>query len=212
MFCVVPGVRLWLASTSPRRRQLLAATGLTFSLVKPSGHEPEWQPTQTGAAYACLTAASKAASLTIAPSQENQVVIAADTVVVCGNRVLGKPENTAQALAMLLELNGRWHQVYTGVHILAGTKAISFSEETAVHFGQWPLAALKAYAATGESLDKAGAYGIQGRGAFLSDRIEGDWSNVVGLPVGRLIRELLGLDLIEPQYGSDPVPAQDMSA
>ena len=137
------------------------------------------------------------------------LVLAADTVVSIDHTLLGKPRDRDNALSMLLRLAGRRHFVTTAVHILFAAHVsefpdrtepatCAFSETSAVLFHPFQKTVLQAYVDTGEPLDKAGAYAIQGQGAFLIDRIEGSWSTVVGLPVSRLASELLIRNIIEP--------------
>lgn len=120
------------------------------------------------------------------------LVLAADTIVVLDGQILGKPESPEQALAMLTRLAGVTHTVITACCLYpVDAGPTSFADSTRVSFADWPEEMLRAYVDTGEPLDKAGAYGIQGGGAFLAERIEGSWSTVVGLPVSRTIRALL---------------------
>lgn len=127
-------------------------------------------------------------------------VIAADTVVVLDGRPLGKPDSAGDAFAMLSLLAGRSHTVVTGCALLAadagGGRRATFAVQSRVSMWACPEPMLRAYAASGEPLDKAGAYAVQGKGAFLVERIEGSWSNVVGLPLAELVRELLELGIV----------------
>ena len=178
---------LVLASASPRRSQLLAALGLKFE-VKPSD-APEPLPnandgTNPGA-YVERLARLKACACV-----ENGLIIAADTVVVLENAILNKPCDESEALEMLNRLQGQTHRVFTGVCLRRDETVISSHEITRVTFGAASETFLRAYIATGEPMDKAGAYGAQGRGALLIERIEGDYWNVVGLPLFRLSRML----------------------
>lgn len=184
-----------LASQSPRRRELLGQMGISDFIVRPAQGEELPHPELTPAQLVEELSRQKAqeVSATAAPGD---VVIAADTVVAIDGRVLGKPRTAEQAEEMLSALSGRTHAVYTGVTLWKDGEVLTEHEETQVTFR--PLAAreIRAYVATGEPMDKAGAYGIQGRGALLVERIAGDYCNVVGLPLGRLGRMLsaLGLD------------------
>ena len=119
-------------------------------------------------------------------AQPGDLIIGADTIVVLDGQVLGKPHNEAHALEMLTALAGREHHVYTGVAVLQDSRELAQVEDTAVWFRDASEAELNRYIATGEPMDKAGAYGIQGRGGLLVSRIEGDYTNVVGLPIVRL--------------------------
>ena len=128
------------------------------------------------------------------------IVLGADTVVACDGKILGKPADTEAAAAMLTMLQGRGHEVYTGVTILyeenGERKTLTFHEKTTVHFYPMTDAQIREYVATGDPMDKAGAYGIQGFCARYIRGIEGDYNNVVGLPVGRVYQELHGLRLV----------------
>ena len=119
-----------------------------------------------------------------------EVVLAADTVVVCAGQILGKPENDADATRMLRLLSGRTHHVYTGVYITDGSRETLFYERSAVTFYPLSPSQIEAYVRTREPLDKAGGYAIQGRGALLVRRVAGDYLNIVGLPLARTAREL----------------------
>lgn len=129
------------------------------------------------------------------------IVLAADTVVACDGKILGKPADTEAAAAMLTMLQGRGHEVYTGVTILyeqnGERKTLTFHEKTIVHFYPMTDAQIREYVATGDPMDKAGSYGIQGFCARYIRGIEGDYNNVVGLPVGRVYQELHGLQTVQ---------------
>lgn len=181
-----PSVRLVLASGSPRRRELLEQIGLPFTIV-PSGAEektdPALSPRLTVQALSLLKAAD------VAAAQDKQaLVIGADTIVVLNNDILTKPRDAADAEAMLRRLSGQCHSVLTGLTVLrcADGKSISVTEETKVYFKKLSASEIHSYVATGEPLDKAGGYGIQGLGGLFIDKIEGDYYNVVGLPLARL--------------------------
>ena len=178
---------LILASASPRRAQLLAALELPFS-VQPSG-APEPPPTPEEiadpGAYVERLARLKANSIS-----SDSLIVAADTVVVLGGAILGKPTDEADARAMLGQMRGQTHRVYTGVCLRRGERVQSAHEVTRVTFGEFSDEFIAAYVATGEPMDKAGSYGVQGRGALLVRRIEGDYWNVVGLPLFRLSQML----------------------
>lgn len=131
----------------------------------------------------------------MAHHSEGDIVIGADTVVVCDGYILGKPRDAEQAKSMLKKLSGKTHSVYTGVCILKDGKRECFCDRTDVKFYDLNEMVINRYIATGEPLDKAGAYGIQGRGSLLVEKIDGDFYNVVGLPVARVykkLRELMG--------------------
>ena len=184
-----------LASQSPRRRELLGQMGISDFIVRPAQGEELPHPELTPAQLVEELSRQKAQEVSAAAAP-GDVVIAADTVVAIDGRVLGKPRTAEQAEEMLSALSGRTHAVYTGVTLWKDGEVLTEHEETQVTFR--PLAAreIRAYVATGEPMDKAGAYGIQGRGALLVERIAGDYCNVVGLPLCCLGRMLsaLGLD------------------
>lgn len=186
-----------LASQSPRRRELLADAGFKLTVVPADIDEtrlPEEKPVDLVLRLAKQKAEAVRATLGEAPSDE--LLVAADTIVWMGDKALGKPTDAPDAAAMLRELSGRTHHVSTGVcamRLSPKGKAIahtSFVETTDVTFWELTEAEIAAYVDTGEPQDKAGAYGIQGAGRLLVKSIEGDYSNVVGLPIARLVREL----------------------
>ncbi len=186
-----------LASGSPRRQELLRRIGITeFDVVKPDADEtyPAGLTARETVAHIARAKAEAAKALT-APED---VVITADTMVFLGDERLGKPEDEADALRMLTELAGKHHTVCTGVTVRRGDKLVCFTVSTDVYFRQATEDELRAYVACGEPMDKAGAYGIQGRGALLVERIDGDFFNVMGLPLMPLSRALkeFGIDLL----------------
>lgn len=186
-----------LASASPRRREFLHALGVECEIHGNGAAEPEPQPGEAPVPYARRAAEAKAASVALA--RPGGVVIAADTIVVLDGEILGKPADRGDAVRMLSRLAGRTHTVVSACCVvLPGCGSECFHAETRVSMWDAPEAVLAAYAATGEPDDKAGAYGIQGVGAFLVQSIEGSWSNVVGLPVAELTRLLLRHGVIEP--------------
>ena len=190
-----------LASGSPRRKELLAKTGLKFSVVVSGGEEKAEtsDPAETVEKLS-LDKASAVADL-LQAEKEPQLIIGADTVVACDGEILGKPSDREDAFRMLWKLQGQTHQVYTGVTLLLKKKhtwqAHTFSEKTDVQFYPVSREELLAYIETGEPMDKAGSYGIQGGFGIYLKGICGDYNNVVGLPVGRLVYELkkLGIDI-----------------
>jgi len=191
---------LILASASPRRRTLLQDLGLDFEIIEARVDEkPETGETPEN--FVLRAAGDKAGA--VAGENAASWVLGADTVVVHGGRVLGKPRDAGDALSVLLALAGREHLVHTGFCLVNKRKQISVSRcvTTAVRFIKYSEAIAAAYIATGEPLDKAGAYGIQGCGGFLVESINGSYSNVVGLPLAELIRELLRFKVIAPGAG-----------
>ena len=182
-----------LASASPRRAALLRQIGLAFR-IQPSRLHEEGGRVEKGhdaaEAVACRLARAKAED--VAAQLERGLIIGADTIVVCEGILLGKPRDGDEARGMLLRLGGRTHQVITGVAVVEAETGRAEVEAAVTAVGMRAIAAAEAasYAATGEPLDKAGAYAIQGRGALLVEWIEGDYSNVVGLPLPTLARLL----------------------
>ena len=185
--------RLVLASASPRRARILRGLGVSFRVLV--SHEDEsLQPGEDGTAAVERLARAKA--LAVARG-ETLPVLAADTEVLCDGHILGKPVDERDALAMLRRLQGRAHEVVTGVCVVAGGVARSGVERSVVRFAPMSEQELAWYAATGEPLDKAGGYHVDGKGALFVETVEGSPSNVAGLPVRlllRLVREA-GLDL-----------------
>ena len=174
-----------LASQSPRRHELLGRMGIRdFSIVVPDVEEtcPEGLQAEEIVAHIARLKAAAAAAL-VAPED---ILITADTMVFLKNERLGKPKDEADALRMLRALSGGRHTVCTGVSVRQGERQESFTVSTDVYFRACTEEELRAYIATGEPMDKAGAYGVQGLGALLVERIDGDFYNVMGLPVERL--------------------------
>ena len=186
-----------LASQSPRRRELLAQMGLTEFVIRPAVGEEVAAPGLTPAQLVEALSSQKAEEVA-GRSRPEDLIIAADTVVAAGGEVLGKPRDGAHARQMLELLSGREHTVYTGVTVRRGNTVLTQHEATHVRFRPLSAGEIDAYVRSGEPMDKAGAYGIQGLGALLVEGIEGDYCNVVGLPVCRLGRMLLefGVDLL----------------
>ena len=187
-------MRILLASASPRRRELLEQIGLPFEVVV-SHVEEVITETEPGKVVEQLSAQKAEAVAGSLVEPEETLVIGADTVVAAENTILGKPKDAAHAVEMLRLLAGRTHAVYTGVTlILRGasgeTARKTFHERTDVSFYPMEKAEIRQYVATGDCMDKAGAYGIQGVCARYISGINGDYNNVVGLPVGRLYQEM----------------------
>ncbi|MGZ0086565.1 Maf family protein [Caldibacillus thermoamylovorans] len=180
--------RFVLASRSPRRRQLLELAGWPFDVQESHADETIPPRTPPGEAVQLLARRKAEAVWKTAP---RAYVLGADTLVVCDGCFLGKPRTAEEAFHMLRQLSGRTHDVWTGVAIATpGGDIVSFAEKTAVTFWELEDEDIAAYIATGEPMDKAGAYGIQGRAALFVKRIEGDYLTVVGLPLSRTVREL----------------------
>lgn len=232
LFALAPGIRLVLASGSPRRRQFLKEWGLPFVTARPHHAEPRPEPGENPRQYTLRAAEAKALAVASQAAHADALVLAADTVVALEGDILGKPQDQAQALRMLARLSGRSHEVISAVCLVLPRSAgpavllhgqgsgpvragaawpavqaqtgpdkrcrLSFSDMSRVFFHPWPDAVLRAYVRTHEPDDKAGAYAIQGQGAFLAERVEGSWSTVVGLPVSALAQILLDQGLMAP--------------
>ena len=176
-----------LASASPRRRELLTTAGVEFRVVVSDADETVPEGTAPKDA-AVMTAEKKA--LAVCKSCPDGIVIGADTIVVAGGLILGKPKDEADAISMLRFLSGKEHEVITGVCITDGNKTEKFAQVSKVRFYELTDEEIAAYVATKEPDDKAGSYGIQGRGCVLVESIEGDYFNIVGLPVAATVRAL----------------------
>lgn len=178
-------LRVILASQSPRRRELLALVGIDHE-VRPADVDETPYPGELPAPHAERLARAKAVAL--GDAHPDALVIAADTIVVVDGDILGKPRDASHARAMLARLGGRAHRVVTAVALArAGTVAAEV-EEVEVRFRALTAGEIAAYVATGEPMDKAGAYGIQGYGATIVERIDGDYFAVMGLPLVRVVR------------------------
>ena len=181
--------KIVLASGSPRRQELLNRIGITeFDIRVPEADEtypPGLTPAQV---VECIS--RKKADAAAALCTPDEIVITADTMVFLDDQRLGKPVDEADALRMLTALQGRHHTVCTGVTVRQGDKILTESESTEVYFRPAAEAELLAYIATGEPMDKAGSYGVQGKGSLLVEKLNGDFFNVMGLPVLRLSRML----------------------
>lgn len=182
-------MKIILASASPRRSQLLEALGLKFTVQPSPAVEPA--PTREDGrvpgAFVERLARLKAEAIEI---ERDDLIIAADTVVVIDDEILGKPKGVADARAMLARLRGRSHVVYSGICVRHGARMESAHQITRVTFGDFSDEFIRAYVQTGEPMDKAGSYAAQGKGALLVTKIEGDYWNVVGLPLFRLSQML----------------------
>lgn len=191
----LPG--LILASASPRRRELLAALGVPFRVV-PAGVDEVPAPGERPRRFALRAAREKGEE--VAARRPGDWVISADTIVVVDGRILGKPADRREARAMLGSLSGRWHLVHTAVCLLC--KASGYRDEacetTRVRFRPLSPAEIEGYLRTGEPGDKAGAYAAQGAGNLLIERLDGSYTNVVGLPMTRLLGMLLSAGVVAP--------------
>ena len=179
-----------LASSSPRRHQLLGLLGLSPEVV-PSNVDETWRNGEAPAAHAERLARGKVGAV----DRPGAAVIGADTIVVIDGAILGKPGDEAEAAAMLRRLSGREHEVFTAVAVSYGGRVASGVSRTNVRFRALDGAAIAEYVATGEPMDKAGAYGIQGFGAVMVEWIEGDFFTVMGLGLGLLVELLAGVGL-----------------
>ena len=180
-----------LASQSPRRRELLGLTGLDFT-VRVADIDESMDP--KAAPFDEVARVSRLKALAVS-RDPGDVVIAADTIVVCEGRVLGKPRDEEDAFRILSLLSGRHHEVMTGMTVVKDDEIITHTEVTKIHFRDLHPDEIRAYIASGEPMDKAGAYGIQGGAALFADEMVGDYYNVMGLPVCRLAMILRSLGL-----------------
>jgi septum formation protein len=190
-----------LASGSPRRKELLSLLDVPFSVITSDVNEDFEKGDKNLEDYSILLATHKA--LAVAKKHPDHVVIGADTLVGQGLDVFPKPKNAEEAKAFLTELSGKSHQVTTGVTIVVGGETFSFASSTTVTFKALDEGLIDVYVATGDSLDKAGAYGIQTMGALLVEKIEGDYYAVMGLPIAELTNQLRKLGILSIM-GGDP--------
>ena len=175
-------MQLILASASPRRKELLSLFHIPF-VIRVADIDEAMDPEKAPYDEVARVSARKAAAV---EREADDIVIAADTIVVCENKVLGKPHSVEEAKEMLALLSGRDHQVMTGCTVLRGETRVTFTEVTDLHFKTLSQKEIDAYVASGEPMDKAGSYGIQGGAALFCERMDGDYYNVVGLPVCKL--------------------------
>jgi septum formation protein len=187
-----------LASASPRRKSLLEDLGLDFEIMEARVEEIP-APGEPPQEFVLRAACDKATE--ISRANPDAWVLGADTVVVQAERILGKPKDRQDALNVLLALSGNKHKVHTGFCLKSGSQQVSVSRvvTTEVYFSEFSEDIAASYVATGEPLDKAGAYGIQGMGGFLVERISGSYSNVVGLPLMEVVEELIRYEVVEPR-------------
>ena len=174
-----------LASGSPRRYDLLRMIGIEDFRVIPDTTDEVISPHLSPEETVCGIALQKAVNVSLSCGKDD-IIIAADTLVYLDGNPMSKPADADDAANMLRALSGRRHTVYTGIALLRGNDNITRAEKTEVYFREMPDSEILAYIRTGEPMDKAGAYGAQGRGAVFIERIEGDFFNVVGLPLCRL--------------------------
>jgi len=190
-------MKIILASGSPRRQELLARIGIEPFEVMVSEREEIAPPGLAHGEVVCHLSKEKASAVR-EKAGSDALVIAADTIVTLGSRILGKPADREEAKGMLNLLSGKKHEVYTGITLIKGALIRSAYERTVVSFRPLRLEEIEAYVKSGEPMDKAGAYGIQGLGALFVSRIEGDYYNVMGLPLCRLGQML-------PEFGLTPL-------
>lgn len=191
--------RFILASQSPRRRELFRQIGVeNFDILVPDADE-SYNPTQTPQEIVCSICRKKAVAAQALAADDDAIIITADTMVFLDGLRLGKPVDEADAAKMLRSLSGRTHTVCTGVSIARGAQIETQAETTAVTFRTLTDAEIAAYIASGDPMDKAGSYGIQGKPALFVSGIEGDYFNVMGLPLHRLgqMLKLFGVDLFD---------------
>lgn len=175
-------MQLILASASPRRKELLGLFHIPF-VIRVADIDETMDDTKSPFDEVARVSRLKALAV---ERQADDIVIAADTIVVCSGKILGKPGSEAEAVSMLQLLSGRDHQVMTGCTVLHGDRTETFTEVTDLHFRDLSRKEIEAYVASGEPMDKAGSYGIQGGAALFCERMAGDYYNVMGLPVCRL--------------------------
>lgn len=178
-------IKLILASTSPRRKEILRKERIEFEILIPDNIEKD---ELFGDPVSHVLELSRKKAESVAKKVENGLVLGADTIVVLDDKILGKPKDKKEAKSILKSLSGRYHKVYTGITLIHKKSGKTESDYgcTKVKFNQLKKEDILKYIATGEPLDKAGAYGIQGMGSFLVENIEGDLDNVIGLPLKKL--------------------------
>lgn len=199
IFELAPGLSLILASASPRRQKILTDLGLSFTSF-PVQDEPSPQENELPQKYVMRAAVCKASKcMDAVGKQPGNIILAADTCVIINSRIVGKPEDHKRASQILHSLNGKSCLVASAACLLlpSGEK-FKILDEARVHFHHWPDDILDIYADTEEPLDKAGAFAVQGMGAFLIDYMEGNFTTVIGLPLPRLVQIMLKHNLIIP--------------
>lgn len=187
-----------LASQSPRRRELLGLFCPEFEVIPAKGEEilPDGISPCEAVKLLSKQKAEEISARNFPDGNIRDTIVAADTVVAIDGEILGKPHSPEHAKEMLRKLSGRKHSVFTGVTLITPSDSVTFAEETLVEFYPLTEQEIEIYTASGEPMDKAGAYGIQGRGALLVKRIEGDYYNVMGLPAGEVYQRLKMLGVI----------------
>lgn len=185
---------LILASGSPRRRELLEQASIPYIVAPANADESvpcDFTPEQA------VTELARRKALAAQKEYPEELILAADTLVALEGQTFGKPVDEKEAEEMLRRLSGRTHEVFTGVAIRCGNRENAFFERTLVTFYELDTCDIEEYIKTGEPMDKAGAYGIQGRGCLFVRRLEGDYFNVVGLPIARVCRELKAFQAVK---------------
>lgn len=202
-FSLPPNLKLFLASASPRRRELLASLGIPFEILFSSQNEPKPFAHEAAHDFALRAAQAKvkAALMDLGKAiTQDFLILAADTLVCLDGEILGKPQSQEHAFQILKKLAGKKHQVITGCQLLwqenFNIREEAFFVSSDVFFYSWPDSILKSYASSEEVADKAGAYAIQGKGAFLIRSIQGSWTNIVGLPLAELLEKMHHLGLL----------------
>ena len=190
-------ISILLASASPRRRELLSLLGLPFSVVVADVDETDGDGESPQAMVQRL---SRAKALAVVARYPHALVIAADTTVALDGESLGKPADSAEAAAMLLALRGRPHQVYSGLTVAQGNQTLTDLAESVVWMRDYSDKEIARYVASGDPLDKAGAYAVQHAGFHPAERVEGCFASVMGLPLCHLARTLVRLDVTVPAY------------
>jgi septum formation protein len=180
-------MNLLLASSSPRRKELLAQAGFSFEMISPDVDETPF-PRELPEQHAIRIARAKA--LVVQEKHRDALVIAADTNVVHRQRILGKPVDAEEAVSMLKHLSGKTHEVISGVAMLGPENSCQWAVHTQVEFRDLAEEEILAYVASGEPMDKAGGYGIQGLGAHMVRGIQGSYTNVVGLPLAEVVEAM----------------------
>jgi len=188
-----------LASSSPRRKEILSMLGFPFTVVPSNISEDLALGNNDFESYARQIASMKTQA--VANEEQDSIVIGADTIVVYNGKIYPKPESKEQARLFLKEFSGSTHSVITGVGLYMGGKVATFSVQTKVTFREFDNKLINAYVESGDPMDKAGGYGIQTAGALLVDKIDGDFYNVMGLPIAKLTEYMRNLDFMELKDG-----------